>query len=139
MSFQNLSACSKKSLFSSVIATVVVAGAVVWLTNGAPEAPSVAVAQVSKSKAAAEKEKHDSAEHAADTAALKQAFGGASVDLFFEAGEVESAKPGLSGLKFVDHVDVTGKELLRFEKAAGETWLIDPDTVFAFRARKGKL
>ena len=83
-------------------------------------------------------DEHDAAEHAADSAALKQAFGGASVDLFFEPGEVDGGKPGLSGLKFLDHVDVTGKELLRFEKAAGETYLIDPDTVFVYRARKGK-
>lgn len=137
MSLNNLPKCSRKSLFTSVVAMAIGAGAVVCLTNGSPVAPQVAMAQVSKSKAG-DKEKHEAAEHAADTAALKQAFGGASVDLFFEPGEVDGGKPGLSGLKFLDHVDVTGKELLRFEKAAGETYLIDPDTVFVYRARKGK-
>ena len=82
--------------------------------------------------------KHDPEEHAAETAALKMVFAGATVDLFFDPAEMESGKPGLSGVKFLDHVDVTGKELLRFEKAPGESWLIDPDTVFAFRARKSK-
>lgn len=68
---------------------------------------------------------------------LKQAFGGMQVDLFFMMGELESQKPGLTGVKFVDAVDVTGKELLRFERN-GETWLIDPDTVFAYHLHKGK-
>ena len=136
MSLTNLPACSKKSVSTGLVAIAVTIVGWTWLTNGSPEAPSVAVAQQSKSKGAAEK--HDAAEHAADAAALKQAFGGAAVDLFFEPAELDGAKPGLSGLKFLDHVDVTGKELLRFEKGAGETWLIDPDTVFAFRARKGK-
>jgi hypothetical protein len=68
---------------------------------------------------------------------LKQAFGGMQVDLFFVMGELESQKPGLSGVKFVDAVDVTGKELLRFERG-GETWLIDPDTVFAYHLHKAK-
>lgn len=135
MSLTNLPACSPKSVSTGLVAIAVAVVGWSWLTNGSPEAPSVAVAQ-SKSKSAAEK--HDAAEHAADAAALKAAFSGAAIDLFFEPGEVESAKPGLSSLKFLDHVDVTGKELLRFEKSSGETWLIDPDTVFAFRARKGK-
>ncbi|MCX7410469.1 MAG: hypothetical protein NTZ32_20530 [Planctomycetales bacterium] len=135
MSLKNLSTCSRKSAFTSLLATVIAVGAVVWLTNGSPEAPQVVAAQSSKPKADA---KHNEAEHAADTAALKQVFAGSTVDLYFESGELDTVKPGLSGLKFVDHVDVTGKELLRFEKGTGDTWLIDPDTVFAFRARKGK-
>jgi len=135
MSLKDLSTCSRKSVFTSVFATVIAIGAVVWLANGYPEVPQVVAAQPSKPKADA---KLDAAEHAADTAALKQVFSGTTVDLYFEPGELDSAKPGLSGLKFLDHVDVTGKELLRFEKGTGDTWLIDPDTVFAFRARKGK-
>lgn len=135
MSLKNLSTCSRKSVFTSLLATVFTVGAVVWLTNGFPEAPQVAAAQQSKPKA---ESKHDGADHAAATAALKQAFFGTTVDLYFEPGELDSAKPGLSGLKFLDHVDVTGKELLRFEKGTGDTWLIDPDTVFAYRSRKGK-
>ncbi len=110
-------------------------GAVAWLTNGSPALPQLAVAEQTKPKADS---KHDASEHAAETAALKLVFVGASVDLFFDPAEMESGKPGLSGVKFRDHVDVTGKELLRFEKGDGETWLIDPDTVFAFRARKTK-
>ncbi len=137
MSLNSLRACSRKSLCTTVGAAAVAVGAFAWLTSGSLDAPRVAEAQTKKTTKDAGPP-HDAAEHAADTAALKAAFGGSSVDLFFESGEVESAKPGLSGLKFVDHVDVTGKELLRFEKAAGESWLIDPDTVFAYRARKNK-
>lgn len=135
MSLNSLRSCSRKSLCTTLGVCVVAVGVFAWLTSGSLEAPRVAAAQTSKAKATGN---HDAAEHAADTAALKAAFGGSSVDLFFEPGEVESAKPGLSGLKFVDHVDVTGKELLRFEKATGESWLIDPDTVFAYRTRKNK-
>ncbi len=137
MSLQNLSAGSRKSLLTSAVAMAIGAGAVAWLSSNSPIAPQAAMAQTSKSKAV-DKDKHDAAEHAADTAALKLAFSGASVDLFFEPGELEGNKAGLTGLKFLDHVDVTGKELLRFVKAAGETYLIDPDTVFVYRARKGK-
>lgn len=137
MSLNSLRVCSRKSLFTTFGAAVIAVGAFAWLTSGSLEMPRVAEAQTKKAKESAGAA-HDAAEHASETAALKAAFGGTSVDLFFEAGEVETAKPGLSGLKFLDHVEVTGKELLRFEKAAGETWLIDPDTVFAFRARKNK-
>ena len=134
MSLNALQSCSRKSLLTTLGACVIAVGAFAWLTSGSLDAPRVAVAQSSKSKTTGTHE----ATEAAENAALKTVFGANSVDLFFEPGEVENAKPGLSGLKFVDHVDVTGKELLRFEKAAGEIWLIDPDTVFAFRARKNK-
>jgi hypothetical protein len=110
-------------------------GLAVWLTNSSPAAPQQAVADQTKSKTDT---KHDASEHAAETAALKLVFAGSTVDLYFDPAEMESGKPGLTGVKFLDHVDVTGKELLRFEKSGGETWLIDPDTVFAFRARKTK-
>jgi hypothetical protein len=76
-------------------------------------------------------------DHARETANLKQAFSGMQVDLFFVMGELESQKPGLAGVKFIDAVDVTGKELLRFERAS-ESWLIDPDTVFAYHLHKSK-
>ena len=135
MSFQNLPAYSGKSVLTSVLSVVLVVGAIVWLTSGSPNASHVAFAQQSKSKSDT---KHDAEEHAAENAALKQVFAGLTVDLFFDPSEMESGKPGLAGVKFLDHVDVTGKELLRFEKSGGESWLIDPDTVFAFRARKGK-
>lgn len=81
--------------------------------------------------------KHPSDDHAREVTALRQALGTSQIDLFFEPAGVESSKPGLAGIKFVDVVDVTGKELLRFEKA-GDSWLIDPDTVFAFHMHKAK-
>lgn len=84
-----------------------------------------------------DKEKHPPEDHAREVTSLKQAFGSSQVDLFFEMGELESQKPGLTGVKFVDAVDVTGKELLRFERS-GESWLIDPDTVFAYHLHKAK-
>ena len=84
-----------------------------------------------------EKPTHTSEERAQSLAGLKQAFAGSLVDLYFEMGELESQKPGLAGIKFSDVVDVTGKELLRF-KRSGESWLIDPDTVFAYKVHKSK-
>lgn len=75
--------------------------------------------------------------HSREVTSLKQAFGNVTVDLFFEMGELESLKPGLSGVRLVDAVDVTGKELLRFERS-GDSWLIDPDTVFAYHLHKAK-
>jgi hypothetical protein len=68
---------------------------------------------------------------------LKQSLGGGQVDLYFEMGELESLKPGLAGVKFVDVVDVAGKDLLHFERT-GDSWLIDPDTVFVYKLHKGK-
>ena len=84
-----------------------------------------------------EKPAHTNEEHVREVTSLKQAFGGSAVDLFFEMGEFDALKPGLAGVKFVDAVDVTGKELLRFERA-GDSWLIDPDTVFAYHLHKSK-
>ncbi len=52
-------------------------------------------------------------------------------------GELESRKPGLAGVKFINAVDVTGKELLPFERS-GESRLIDLDTDFAYRLHNGK-
>jgi len=92
----------------------------------------MAFAQKDKDKPA-----HTSEEHVRETTNLKQAFGGVQIDVFFEMGELETQKPGLAGLKFVDAVDVTGKELLRFERS-GDSWLIDPDTVFAYHLHKPK-
>ena len=80
---------------------------------------------------------HSADDHAREVTALRQAFGTAQIDLYFEKSEVDVSKPGITGVKFMDAVDVTGKELLRFEKS-GDNWLIDPDTVFAYRIHKGK-
>ena len=98
-----------------------------------------AVAQKGKesSKESSTQHPHSADEHAREVTALRQAFGTAQIDLFFELSEVDTQKPGLAGAKFVDAVDVTGKELLRFERG-GDSWLIDPDTVFAYRVHKGK-
>lgn len=76
-------------------------------------------------------------ERAQNVSSLKKAFGGMQIDLFFEMGELETRKPGISGVKFVDVVNVTGKELLQFENA-GDSWLIDPDTVFVYKLHKAK-
>jgi hypothetical protein len=135
MTFRFLQTASIKSSFTTLLAMSLAVGLAVWLTNSSPAAPQQAVADQTKSKTDT---KHDASEHAAETAALKLVFAGSTVDLYFDPAEMESGKPGLTGVKFLDHVDVTGKELLRFEKSGGETWLIDPDTVFAFRARKTK-
>ena len=59
------------------------------------------------------------------------------IDLYFQMEELESKKPGLTGVKFIDVVDVTGKELLHFE-SSGDAWLIDPDTVFIYKLHKSK-
>ena len=124
------SLCSTRHL---VLAVIVLSGiGLLSMSN--------AVAQ--KPKTTADKEPHDKAvhsaeEHARGVTALRQAFGGTQIDVYFEMGELESLKPGLADVKFVDAVDVTGKELLRFERE-GDSWLIDPDTVFAYRMKKGK-
>ena len=109
---------------------------------------SVGNVDAQKPKATTEKDAHDkkdshdkaihsAEEHARGVTALRQAFGGSQIDVYFEMGDLESLNPGLADVKFVDAVDVTGKELLRFERS-GESWLIDPDTVFAYRMKKGK-
>ena len=84
-----------------------------------------------------ERPAHTDEDRARDATNLKQAFAGLQIDLYFEMGELESSKPALSNVKFVDVVDVTGKELLRFEHSS-ESWLIDPDTVFAYKLHKSK-
>ena len=124
------SLCSTRHL---VLAVIVLSGiGLLSMSN--------AVAQ--KPKTTADKEPHEKAvhsaeEHARGVTALRQAFGGSQIDVYFEMGDLESLNPGLADVKFVDAVDVTGKELLRFERS-GESWLIDPDTVFAYRMKKGK-
>ena len=104
---------------------------------------SLSNADAQKPKAAdekhvGEKHVHSAEDHARGVTALKLAFGNSQIDVYFEMGEIETLKPGLADVTFVDAVDVTGKELLRFEQANGDSWLIDPDTVFTYRMRKGK-
>lgn len=85
-----------------------------------------------------EKHVHSADEYARGVTALEQAFSNSQIDVDFEMGEIETLKPGLADVKFVDAVDVTGKELLHSEYASGDSWLIDPDTVFTYRMGKGK-
>lgn len=108
----------------------VAGGLVVALALGSVWSLQTAFAQKEKTPATPEA-------HSREVTSLKQAFGSSTVDLFFEMGELELLKPGLSGVKLVDAVDVTGKELLRFERS-GDSWLIDPDTVFAYHLHKAK-
>ncbi len=96
-----------------------------------------AVAAPPAARPAPEK-KHDAAEgHGKEVTALKQALEG-PVDVYFDALQMESNKPGIAAARFVDLVDVTGKELLRFDKGAKEYWLVDPDTILAYRVAKSK-
>lgn len=114
--------------------TVAIAGllsAGVWLFS-----PGAAAAQSASPPGREHTEQHDAAQHAKEANALKTVFDG-PVDLYFEPAQLSAGKPGISGAKFVDLVDVTGKALLRFEKA-GEHWLVDPDAIVAFRVAKAK-
>ena len=81
-------------------------------------------------------EDHSPAEHAEKTTALKKAFDG-SVDIYFDPKQVDGGAAANAGVRFLDIVDVTGKDLLRFEKA-NERWLVDPDLVLAFKVVKAK-
>lgn len=101
-------------------------------TVGALALGNLPVASAQKEKPAQVIEDHNR-----EAANLKHAFGNMLIDLYFVMGELESQKPGLAGVKFVDVIDVTGKELLRFERS-GDSWLIDPDTVFAYHIHKAK-
>lgn len=124
------SLCSSLKLW---LAAIALGGIGVFsLSNADAQKPKAAV-----TKDADEKHVHSAEEHARGVTALKLAFGNSQIDVYFEMGEIETLKPGLADVKFVDAVDVTGKELLRFEQASGDSWLIDPDTVFTYRMRKG--
>lgn len=99
-----------------------------WHPSRVPAAPPPAAREHT--------EQHDAAEHTKESAALRAAFEG-GVDLYFDAAQLAAGKPGVSGAKFVDIVDVTGKALLRFERE-NERWLIDPDAVIAYKVTKPK-
>jgi hypothetical protein len=130
------SLCSSRKLW---LAAIVLGGIGVFsLSSADAQKPKATVTKEADEKHVGEKHVHSAEEHARGVTALKQAFGNSQIDVYFEMGEIESLKPGLADVKFVDAVDVTGKELLRFEQANGDSWLIDPDTVFTYRMRKGK-
>ena len=75
---------------------------------------------------------------AAFEAALQKAMDG-PVDVFVDSVEIQEQKPLLQGVRFDGLVDVTGKHLLRFATDKNERWLIDPDTVLAFRIAPKKV
>ena len=129
------SLCSSRKLWLTVIAL----GGIGLFSMGhaLAQKPKAAVTKDADEKHVGEKHVHSAEEHARGVTALRQAFGESRIDVYFQMGELDSLKPELADVKFVDAVDVTGKELLRFDRG-GESWLIDPDTVFAYRMRKGK-
>jgi len=80
------------------------------------------------------KEPHSDADRAKREAALTKALGG-PVDVFMDIAQLEGGTPTLADVHFVDIVDVTGKDLLRFTDSKKNHWLIDPDMVLSFRVR----
>lgn len=80
---------------------------------------------------------HGAEGHNREAAALRKVMDG-PVDIFFDPAQMAADKPGIAGARFVDLVDVTGKELLRFDRQGKEQWLVDPDAVAAFRISKAK-
>jgi hypothetical protein len=80
------------------------------------------------------KEALSDADRAKREAALAKALGG-SVDIFMDISQLEGGTPTLADVHFVDIVDVTGKDLLRFGDNKKHHWLIDPDMVLSFRVK----
>ncbi len=129
------SLCSSRKLWLVAIALSGIG--LFSLSNTDAQKPKPVVTKDADEKHAGEKHVHSAEEHARGVTALRQAFGNSQIDVYFEMGELETLKPGLADVTFVDAVDVTGKELLRFEHG-DDSWLIDPDTVFTYRMRKVK-
>lgn len=127
--------CSSRKLWLAVIALVGIG--LFGLGNALAQKTKPAAAKGAAEIHAGEKHVHTAEEHARGVTALRQAFGDSQIDVYFEIGDVATLKPSLAAVKFVDAVDVTGKELLRFDRG-GEQWLIDPDTVFLYRLSKAK-
>lgn len=128
--------CSSRKLWLAVIALCGIG--LFGLGNAlAQKTKTAAGKEAVVEKHAGEKHVHSAEEHARGVTALRQAFGDSQIDVYFEMGDVATLKPSLAAVKFVDAVDVTGKELLRFDRG-GEQWLIDPDTVFLYRLSKAK-
>jgi hypothetical protein len=80
------------------------------------------------------KEALSDADHAKREAALAKALNG-PVDVFMDISQLEGGTPTLADVHFVDIVDVTGKDLLRFADNKKHHWLIDPDMVLSFRVK----
>lgn len=70
-------------------------------------------------------------------AVLKQTMTG-PVDIFFDVAELDAGSGQLANLTFSGLVDVTGKHLLSFTDAKGNSWLVDPDTVLTYRIRRAE-
>ncbi len=70
-------------------------------------------------------------------AILKKTMTG-PVDIYFDVTEMEDESPRLADMTFSGLVDVTGKHLLSFADAKGNSWLVDPDTVLTYRIRRAK-
>jgi|GEM_PF-1841184 len=70
-------------------------------------------------------------------AVLKQTMTG-PVDIFFDVAELDAGSGRLAKLTFSGLVDVTGKHLLAFVDADGNSWLVDPDTVLTYRIHRTK-
>lgn len=101
------------------------------LLLGPPSAPTASVIGAQREDLSKE---HADADHGKREAVLRKAMSGA-VDVFVDITQVETDKPMLLNARFVDLVDVTGKDLLHFSDPKGNQWLIDPDTVLTFRIR----
>lgn len=104
----------------------------VWLVVRGDVFPS-ALAAPGKPDAKGEEPHSD----AAYEAILRKTMDG-PVDIYVDAVEMQQQKPLLQGVRFEGLVDVTGKHLLRFASEKNEHWLIDPDTVLAYRVTRGK-
>ena len=78
-----------------------------------------------------ETKEHVDADHEKRSAVLRKAMAG-PVDIYFDITQIEADKPMIRNARYVDLIDVTGKDLLRFTDAKGQEWLIDPDTVLTF-------
>lgn len=129
------SLCSSRNMW---LAAIALSGIGLFsLSNAVAQKPKPVATKDADEKHVGEKHVHSAEEHARGVTALRQAFGGSQIDVYFEMGDLKTLEPGLADVKFVDAVDVTGKELLRFEHD-GDSWLIDPDTVFTYRIRKVK-
>jgi hypothetical protein len=57
-------------------------------------------------------------------------------DLYLDPSELQARKPAITGAKFVDVMDVSGRRMLKFTTGTGDTWLIDPDRIVAARSAK---
>ena len=82
-----------------------------------------------------EKTSNGDHDHERYEAALKKTMTG-HVNIYFDVTEMEDESPRLADMTFSGLVDVTGKHLLSFADAKGNSWLVDPDTVLTYRIRR---